>query len=196
MLRTNLWAETGLANGARGTVKEIIYSSKQIPGQHLPTAVLVDFPKYKGNAFSPKCGPQTIPICPKRVIVDISDKEQASRRNVPFDLCWGMTIHKSQGLTIEEGISLHQAEQLADGPGSNVPRAEVIHDLRWSGIQMAQIEGRCHRDGRYAQVFWTYADDTIEVRIAKIVCRRLQSMKAMVGDDPETLAEIERVLTT
>jgi len=98
--------------------------------------------------------------------------------------------------TLEEGISLHQAEQLADGPGSDVPRAEVIHDLRWSGIQMAQIEGRCHRDGRYAQVFWTYADDTIEVRIAKIVCQRLQSMKAMVGDDPETLAEIERLLTT
>jgi hypothetical protein len=70
----------------------------------------------------------------------------------------------------------------------------VIHDLRWSAIQMAQIEGRCHRDGRFAQVYWTYADDTLEERIAAVVCRRLQSMKSMVGDDVETLREIERLL--
>ena len=90
--------------------------------------------------------------------------------------------------TIEEGISLHQGEH------NETPRSEVIHDLRWSAIQMAQIEGRCHRDGRFAQVYWAYADDTIEERIAGIVCRRIQSMKAMVGDDVETLREIERLL--
>ncbi|WP_437877509.1 helicase-related protein [Sorangium sp. So ce513] len=44
--------------------------------------------------------------------------------------------------TVEEGISLHQGEH------NEAPRSEVIHDLRWSAIQMAQIEGRCHRDGR------------------------------------------------
>ena len=90
--------------------------------------------------------------------------------------------------TVEEGISLHQGEH------NDVPRSEVIHDLRWSAIQMAQIEGRCHRDGRFAQVYWAYADDTIEARIAEIVCRRIQAMKAMVGDDVETLREIERAL--
>lgn len=90
--------------------------------------------------------------------------------------------------TMEEGISLHQGEH------NDVPRSEVIHDLRWSAIQMAQIEGRCHRDGRFAQVYWAYADGTIEERIAAVVCRRIQSMKAMVGDDVETLREIERLL--
>ncbi len=90
--------------------------------------------------------------------------------------------------TVEEGISLHQGEH------NDVPRSEVIHDLRWSAIQMAQIEGRCHRDGRFAQVYWAYADDTIEARIAGVVCRRIQAMKAMVGDDVETLREIERLL--
>jgi hypothetical protein len=91
--------------------------------------------------------------------------------------------------TVEEGISLHQGEV------NDVPRSEVIHDLRWSAIQMAQIEGRCHRDGRFAQVYWTYADGTIEARIAEVVARRIQTMKAMVGDDVETLREIERLLT-
>jgi hypothetical protein len=90
--------------------------------------------------------------------------------------------------TVEEGISLHQGEH------DEAPRSMVIHDLRWSAIQMAQIEGRCHRDGRFAQVYWTYADDTIEERIARVVASRIQSMKEMVGDDVSTLREIERLL--
>jgi len=92
--------------------------------------------------------------------------------------------------TVEEGISLHEGEH------NEAVRSHVIHDLRWSAIQMAQIEGRCHRDGRFAQVYWTYADDTLEERIAAIVCRRIQSMKAMVGDDVQTLREIEALLRT
>jgi hypothetical protein len=59
---------------------------------------------------------------------------------------------------------------------------------------MAQIEGRCHRDGRFAQVYWAYADDTIEDRIARVVAGRIQSMKEMIGDDASTMREIERLL--
>jgi hypothetical protein len=70
----------------------------------------------------------------------------------------------------------------------------LIHDLRWSAIQMAQIEGRCHRDGRFAQVYWTYADDTVEEKIARVVAGRIQSMKEMIGDDVQTLREIESLL--
>jgi hypothetical protein len=91
--------------------------------------------------------------------------------------------------TVEEGISLHQGEY------NDAPRSEIIHDLRWSAIQMAQIEGRCHRDGRFAQVYWAYADGTVEEHIARIVAGRIQSMKEMIGDDVDTLREIERLLT-
>lgn len=90
--------------------------------------------------------------------------------------------------TVEEGISLHQGEH------NDAPRSELIHDLRWSAIQMAQIEGRCHRDGRFAQVYWAYADDTVEEKIARVVAGRIQSMKEMIGDDTETLREIESLL--
>lgn len=90
--------------------------------------------------------------------------------------------------TVEEGISLHQGEHDA------MPRALVVHDLRWSAIQMAQIEGRCHRDGRYAPAYWTYADATVEEHIARVVAGRLSAMKEMIGDDVETLRQIEDVL--
>lgn len=92
--------------------------------------------------------------------------------------------------TVEEGISLHQGEH------GELPRSEIIHDLRWSAIQMAQIEGRCHRDGRFAQVYWAYADRTIEEKIARVVAGRLQAMKEMIGDDVATLREIEALLLT
>jgi primosomal protein N' len=90
--------------------------------------------------------------------------------------------------TVEEGISLHQGEH------DDVQRSEVIHDLRWSAIQMAQIEGRCHRDGRFAQVYWAYADGTVEEKLARVVASRIHTMKEMIGDDVETLREIERLL--
>jgi superfamily II DNA or RNA helicase len=90
--------------------------------------------------------------------------------------------------TVEEGISLHQGEH------NDAPRSEIIHDLRWSAIQMAQIEGRCHRDGRFAQVYWSYADATIEDKIARVVAGKIQTMKEMIGDDVETLREIETLL--
>lgn len=90
--------------------------------------------------------------------------------------------------TVEEGISLHQGEY------GDAPRSEIIHDLRWSAIQMAQIEGRCHRDGKFAPVYWAYADDTLEEKIAEVVSRRIIAMKSMIGDDVETLREIEQLL--
>ncbi len=92
--------------------------------------------------------------------------------------------------TVEEGISLHQGEH------NDVVRSEIIHDLRWSAIQMAQIEGRCHRDGRFAQVYWAYAENTVEEKIARVVAGKIQAMKEMIGDDVETLREIERLLLT
>ncbi len=90
--------------------------------------------------------------------------------------------------TVEEGISLHQGEH------NEAPRSLILHDLRWSAIQMAQIEGRCHRDGRFAPAYWVYADSTVEEKIARVVAGRIQSMKAMIGDDTETLREIEQLL--
>jgi hypothetical protein len=45
-----------------------------------------------------------------------------------------------------------------------------------------------------ALVYWTYADDTVEEKIARVVAGRIQSMKEMIGDDTETLREIENLL--
>lgn len=90
--------------------------------------------------------------------------------------------------TVEEGISLHQGEH------NDAKRVLLIHDIRWSAIQMAQIEGRCHRDGKFAPAVWLYAEDSIEYRIAGLLIDKIRSMKGMMGDDTHILNDIEKLL--
>lgn len=83
--------------------------------------------------------------------------------------------------TPEEGISLHQGEY----PEGKTPRVMLLHDIRPSAIQMAQIEGRCHRDGKLAPIFWLFAEGTAEMVIAQSVLHAVHNMKTMMGDDTQ-----------
>jgi hypothetical protein len=88
--------------------------------------------------------------------------------------------------TVTESISLHQGEM----PGGEKPRALIVHDLRHSAIQLAQIEGRCHRDGRQATIYYALAEGTVEESIAATVVGRMTSMEAMAGEDTALLDAI------
>ena len=88
--------------------------------------------------------------------------------------------------TVTESISLHRNEM----PGGERTRALVVHDMRHSAIQLAQIEGRCHRDGEAAMIYFAYAEGTVEEAIAATVTRRMASMEAMAGEDTSMLDEI------
>lgn len=92
--------------------------------------------------------------------------------------------------TVEEAISLHQKE-FPDAP--DVPRANLIHDVRWSAIAMRQIEGRTHRDGKFSQAYWLVGENTVEEGVAEVVANRVRSMSAMQGDD-STVRAIEELL--
>ena len=62
--------------------------------------------------------------------------------------------------------------------------------MRHSAIQLQQIEGRCHRDGKRAVIYYAYAEDTVEERIAGTVVGRMASMEGMAGDDTMLLDQI------
>ena len=81
--------------------------------------------------------------------------------------------------TVTESISLHANEL----PGGTRVRSLVVHDMRHSAIQMAQIEGRCHRDGEAALIHYAYAEQTVEEAISERVVGRMLAMDAMSGDD-------------
>lgn len=92
--------------------------------------------------------------------------------------------------TVEEAISLHQGEY----PNDAFPRVLLIHDVRWSAIQMAQIEGRCHRDGKEAPVFWMVGADTVDIDIAEVMVAKVKNMKSLHGDKVGDLKAIDEVL--
>jgi len=94
-----------------------------------------------------------------------------------------------------EGISLHAREDLKDGTfATAAPRTTIVHDPRYSGLDSLQIEGRCHRDGQYAAVRYSYAADTVEYDIVRTVLGRVTSTKEMQGDEVGLLRQLESIL--
>jgi len=98
MLTANLWVERGLVNGAMGTVIAICYHSDSQP-PNLPIAVTVQFDSYNG----PTLYDGTVPICPLRRTWS-TPSGSCSRLQLPLKLAWAVTIHKSQGLTLNKVI--------------------------------------------------------------------------------------------
>lgn len=83
--------------------------------------------------------------------------------------------------TVTEGISLHASEQAVQA--SSAPRAMLLHDMRWSALDIAQIEGRCHRDRENAAAWYLFAADSVEEKVARAVLTKLEDMGGMLGDD-------------
>ena len=97
MLSSNLWVDVGLVNGAMGTVEAICYRTGGPPD--LPIAVMVRFDSYSGPTFPDG----TVPITPLRRCWSHSGG-QCSRLQLPLKLAWAVTIHKSQGLTLDKVV--------------------------------------------------------------------------------------------
>ncbi|XP_057853551.2 uncharacterized protein LOC131063676 [Cryptomeria japonica] len=91
MLTSNLWIEAGLVNGALGYIQNIIYKPGCAPPDP-PTYVMVEFDNYSGLPFE-DASPNLIPISPI---------QRGRTRQLPLQLAWALTIHKSQGLTLSK----------------------------------------------------------------------------------------------
>jgi len=88
--------------------------------------------------------------------------------------------------TVKEGISLHEGQIIT----KDKPRAQIVHDLRWSGISQHQIDGRSHRDGKYCPIYWMVIKDTIEEAVAQKLLKRMEGMAGIMGDTKEILMEL------
>lgn len=95
MLRENLWTSKNLVNGSIGKVHDILYE----PNKEFPSVILCDFPNYTGPAFIP--GTKIIPIKP-RLRSFINKNQKCTRYQFCIDLCYGMSVHKSQGMTLDK----------------------------------------------------------------------------------------------
>lgn len=97
--------------------------------------------------------------------------------------------------SVTEGISLHQKEQLPDGTlATDAPRTTYVHDPRYSGLEGIQIEGRAHRDGMAANVYYAFGAGTVEGKIVRTLVSRVLSTKSMAGDDVTSVRALEALL--
>ena len=92
--------------------------------------------------------------------------------------------------TVTESISLHRGERT----GGDRDRALILHDMRHSAVQLQQIEGRCHRDGQQATIYYAFAEGTVEEQVAARVVGRMAAMDGMAGDDTHRLDDIARII--
>ena len=123
MLICNMRTPAGLVNGARGTVVAVVLKN-QTPDKDLDGAVsaasvkyvVVDMPKYCGPVFFPE-HPKWVPIEP--ATMKHNRFKGWERRQLPLVLAWGITIHKSQGLTFEGPVLVDFAHQPTYQPVSS-----------------------------------------------------------------------------
>jgi len=94
--------EAGLVNGSVGTIQEIVFEQNQSPPS-LPSVVLVEFDHYSGPAIINVEGKKLVPISPIRRTWE-GKKVTCSRLQLPICLSWAITVHKSQGLTLQKAV--------------------------------------------------------------------------------------------
>ena len=112
----------GLSNGTTGIVKEIVYEpGKSAPA--LPKFVLVDFgTSYTGSSFFPDDESKRgwFPVFPVKNTSYTMNKNgtngfaEHSRTMLPLKLCWAWTIHKAQGMSIDNNLVVNLGDKEMD----------------------------------------------------------------------------------
>jgi ATP-dependent DNA helicase PIF1 len=97
MLTSNEWTETGLTNGATGTLRYLIFEESGGP-PNLPIAAVVEMDSfYTGPHLENK--PRHVVIAPKTCSTS-DGSNTLERTQLPLKLAFAITIHKSQGMTL------------------------------------------------------------------------------------------------
>lgn len=97
-------------------------------------------------------------------------------------------------ISVVQGVSLHAGELLPDGThATKTPRVMLCHDIRYSSLSMLQIEGRTHRDGQMANVYYLFAHQTVEEKIAHVMIERMKGVLTIM-DDETVAAELDEIL--
>jgi ATP-dependent DNA helicase PIF1 len=102
MLTKNSWQRKGLYNGALGTVRGLVFREGVRPPS-LPICALIEFDDYCGPSIIPHIR-KVVPIVPEVVPFEPRCGKTGSREQLPLLLGWAITIHKSQGLTLNRAV--------------------------------------------------------------------------------------------
>ena len=95
MLRRNLSTSHGLVNGARRIVTDVVVDQN---APEMPLCIMIQFDNYSGPTIN-----GSVPIAPVQANW-ISGNSNCKRVQFPIMLAFAITIHKSQGLTLDKNV--------------------------------------------------------------------------------------------
>lgn len=148
-----MWIEKGLVNGSRGTLFSILWDrGVENPRDTIPCCLLVRFEDYRGDGIEGLIGQDRrdgaiIPIFPVRRARGNTSGETISearyREQFPVIPCYAITIHKSQGMTLDQAVINLSERQVSPGAfyvalsrvrslsGLAIERDFLLSDLRF-----------------------------------------------------------------
>jgi hypothetical protein len=131
MLLRNISVRHGLVNGAIGILRSICYQAGCKPLQ-LPTCVFVEFDGYSGPVLLDSDGHRVVPIMPM---------SSEAGTQLPLQLAWAITVHKSQGLTLKEAyFDFRSIVRASDGlVYTALTRVKRLVDLHVSWCSLAEL---------------------------------------------------------
>ena len=138
MLTRNIWAEKGLCNGSLGYIKHIIFKEGQCP-PNLPLAVIVKFDAgYIGPSILSE--ERCVSIIPITSTGDVLGANY-ERQQLPLKLAWSITIHKSQGLTLDKAwVNLGSKENCAGLAYVALSRVRTLSDLLVEPMTLERLQ--------------------------------------------------------
>jgi ATP-dependent DNA helicase PIF1 len=121
MLTRNLWANVGLVNGAQGTVYDISWAEGANVLEDPPQVIMVTFDNYTGPPFLLPGGEElrdgaklVVPILRVRQEF-VLGAGTGYREQFPLLVCYAITVHKSQGVTLDKVVYDVSAPEFASG---------------------------------------------------------------------------------
>ena len=138
MLTTNVDVADGLVNGARGEIVDIVMAAGKV------THILVNFDHpnvgvkaRQGSQFL-QTFPTAVPLVKHEAIFKAKGKRgsEITRLQFPLTLAWATTIHKVQGLTLDEIVVDMKGSRFSSGQAyvafSRVKKLEGLHILNFN----------------------------------------------------------------
>lgn len=168
MLTENIWTERGLVNGALGIVRDIVWpAGTEDPRQEPPLALLVSFDLYDteghGAYIEDSGGERLVPVFRSRREWTRSGA-LCSRTQFPVTLAYAITIHKSQGLSLDCAVLDLSDKDFAPG-------LTYVAISRVRSLEGLLFEGSFdYRRLRFAQ------NDTLMMRAADTILRAQQQI--------------------